>query len=93
MGYKTSLSAKGQVVIPKDVREALGLSEGAQFDVHMMGSDIVFRPKGKKSTLSTSEILESVRAKHPYTGPPVSIDDMNETIRQGWIESALRSDK
>jgi AbrB family looped-hinge helix DNA binding protein len=93
MGNETSLSAKGQVVIPKDVRDALGLQEGARFDVHMIGRDIVFRPKGKSMTRSAEEILAQVRARFPYKGPPVSIEDMNETIREGWVASALRSDK
>lgn len=93
MGSETSLSAKGQVVIPKDVRDALGLHEGARFDVHMVGRDIVFRQKGKQTKRSADEILAEVRALYPYKGPPVSIDEMNETIRQSWISSALRSDK
>jgi AbrB family looped-hinge helix DNA binding protein len=93
MGYETSLSAKGQVVIPKDVRDALGLREGARFEVHMLGPDIVFRAKGKKTRRTTDEILADIQARHPYTGPPVSIADMNETIQQGWINSAVRSDR
>jgi AbrB family looped-hinge helix DNA binding protein len=93
MGHETSLSAKGQVVIPKDVRNAMGLTEGARFDVHMIGGNIVFRPKGKQTNLSTEEILKSVRDRYPYKGPPVSIEDMNETIRKSWVDSALRRDK
>jgi AbrB family looped-hinge helix DNA binding protein len=92
MGYETSLSAKGQVVIPKDVRDALGLREGARFEVHMMGPDIVFRTRGKKVGRTTDEILAELRARHPYNGPAVSLAEMNETIEQSWIESALRSD-
>lgn len=93
MTFETSLSAKGQVVIPKDVREALGLREGARFEVHMLGRDIVFRAKGRKSGRGTEEILADLRARHPYAGPAVSIADMNETIRQGWIESGQRESK
>jgi AbrB family looped-hinge helix DNA binding protein len=93
MGSETSLSAKGQVVIPKDVRDALGLRVGARFDVHTVGPDIIFRPKGKQTKRSSEEILAEVRTRFPYKGPPVSIDEMNETIRMSWINSALRSDK
>ena len=93
MIYETSLSAKGQVVIPKDVRTALGLKEGARFEVHMLGRDIVFRTKGRSSGRSTDEILADLRARHPYAGPPVSIADMSETIRESWIASGQRSDK
>lgn len=93
MTHETSLSAKGQVVIPKDVREALGLREGARFEVHTLGRDIVFRAKGAKSARSTDEILADLRKRHPYSGPPVSIAEMNEAIREGWAASGQRSDR
>ena len=93
MTFETSLSAKGQVVIPKDVRTALGLTEGTKFEVHMLGRDIVFRAKGRGSGRSTDEILGDLRLRHPYSGPPVSIAEMAETIREGWIGSGERSDK
>ena len=59
----------------------------------MLGRDIVFRAKGRSSGRSTDEILADLRARHPYTGPPVSIADMSETIRENWIASGQRSDK
>ncbi|MDN5347813.1 MAG: Antidote-toxin recognition MazE, bacterial antitoxin [Clostridia bacterium] len=37
----TSLSTKGQVVIPKEIRRALGLRAGTQFRVQLEGEKIV----------------------------------------------------
>jgi AbrB family looped-hinge helix DNA binding protein len=40
----TSLSVKGQVVIPKALREALGLRPGDKFVVTSEGDAVVLRP-------------------------------------------------
>lgn len=39
----TTLSSKGQVVIPEDVREALGLEPGAQFVVMADGDVVILK--------------------------------------------------
>ncbi|MEQ1639533.1 MAG: AbrB/MazE/SpoVT family DNA-binding domain-containing protein [Novosphingobium sp.] len=43
MTMQTRLSAKGQVVIPKDVRDRLGLTEGTVFDVIDRGNEVVLK--------------------------------------------------
>jgi AbrB family looped-hinge helix DNA binding protein len=37
-------SAKGQVVIPREIRKALGIVPGARFDVRVEGKEIVLFP-------------------------------------------------
>jgi AbrB family looped-hinge helix DNA binding protein len=37
------LSSKGQIVIPKDIRDALGLREGAKLEVALEGHRVVLR--------------------------------------------------
>ena len=37
------LSSKGQIVIPKDIRDALGLREGARLEVALEGHRVVLR--------------------------------------------------
>ena len=44
MGAQTKLSAKGQVVIPKDVRDRLGLAEGAKLDIVETAAGLLLRP-------------------------------------------------
>ena len=41
----TTLSSKGQIVLPRRVRAKLGLHPGAQFDVNMNGEKIVLVPR------------------------------------------------
>lgn len=42
----TSLSTKGQIVIPKEIRDALGLKPGSVFMVRLEGRNIVLEPSG-----------------------------------------------
>lgn len=41
----TTLSAKNQVVIPKEIRESLGLKAGARFEVMAKGDLIILAPQ------------------------------------------------
>ncbi|WIA55624.1 AbrB/MazE/SpoVT family DNA-binding domain-containing protein [Sphingobium sp. WTD-1] len=93
MNAKTTLSAKGQVVIPKDVRDQLGLAPGQVLDVVPMGGGILLKPQQQKSGRSFDEIVAGIRARIAYDGPPVTIEEMNETIAEGWRKAAEDSDR
>jgi AbrB family looped-hinge helix DNA binding protein len=41
---KTILSKKGQVVIPKPIRDQLGLTPGTVLEVHIEGKSVVLEP-------------------------------------------------
>lgn len=40
---KTTLTRKGQITIPADIRRELGMAEGDQFDVERQGEVVVLR--------------------------------------------------
>lgn len=40
----TSLSTKGQIIIPKRIREALGLRPGAKIIVELEGNKVILKP-------------------------------------------------
>jgi AbrB family looped-hinge helix DNA binding protein len=82
----TRLSSKGQVIIPKAVRDAHGWREGMEFTVEdVAGGGIVLRPSNKGLPKTT---IDQVAGMLKYDGPPKTIEDMNagvdEAIREMW---------
>jgi AbrB family looped-hinge helix DNA binding protein len=92
MNSRTTLSAKGQVVIPKDVRDALGLHPGQTLDVVQCGDALMLRPVNGKGRASFDDITKRIRAKVKYAGPVVTIEDMNRTIADRWAKSGSEGD-
>jgi hypothetical protein len=94
MNARTILSAKGQAVISREVRDEPGLLPGpVPLDVARMGDGLRPPPLGMRGKLSVEEALVKIREISPrYTGPGVSIEGMNETIREMWVESASQGD-
>lgn len=83
---KTRLSSKGQVIIPKAVRERQGWRPGVELEVEDWGDAVVLR-SAKPFPPTT---FEEVRGCLKYHGPPVTIEEMDEAvaehIRQMWAE-------
>jgi len=79
------LSSKGQIVIPKDIRDALELREGEAMRVRRSGQQIIL-----ESAVMADEKISytEFRQRVPkYSGPPVAADDMNSNIDRlfaGW---------
>ncbi|MES2058506.1 MAG: AbrB/MazE/SpoVT family DNA-binding domain-containing protein [Pseudomonadota bacterium] len=81
MNAQTTLSEKGQVVIPKDVRDALGFVPGQRLEVIRSGNGVFLRPVQQKSGRTTDEILARIREiRPPYMGPPATIEEMNAAV-------------
>jgi AbrB family looped-hinge helix DNA binding protein len=60
MTKQSNLTIKGQVTIPKDVRDALGLKPGEPVEFDMRGDEAVIR-KGKLSGAEYERRYEAVR--------------------------------
>ena len=88
MNVLSRLSSKGQIVIPKDVRDALGWVEGQEIVVRKSGDRAVLeaRPR-ERERISWEEFRRRVPK---YDGPPVSIEEMNAAIDEAWAERATR---
>jgi AbrB family looped-hinge helix DNA binding protein len=90
MTAQTKLSAKGQVVIPKDVRDRLGLVEGTLFDVIERGEEVVLKRKSETGRgLTAAEALREIQETYLYDGPPVSLEEMRAAAREQSIKAYL----
>jgi AbrB family looped-hinge helix DNA binding protein len=75
----TRLSSKGQIVLPKSIRDQHNWPAGTEFTVQEVEGSIVLRPV--KPFIATS--LEGVLGCTGYTGPAKSLSDMERAIEQG----------
>ena len=64
----TRLSSKGQVVIPEEVRERLGLEAGAQFVVVGEGDVVILKVITPPSTKESGELLGKARSQARKAG-------------------------
>jgi AbrB family looped-hinge helix DNA binding protein len=88
MNAITRMSSKGQVVIPKDVRDALGWTEGQELRVIKSGGRAMIElATPKKEKISWEDFERSVPK---YEGPPVSIDEINQTLDDMRRERGLK---
>jgi AbrB family looped-hinge helix DNA binding protein len=80
MNAETKVSAKGQVVIPKAVRDELAWPEGTRLRVETVGGAVTLRPiRSRRGTLTVADFV----ARRPkYEGPPLSLEEMDALTTQ-----------
>lgn len=79
MNARTIMSAKGQVVIPKVVRDRLGLVPGEQLDVIEMGGGVLLKARPAFPKLSFDDAAARLRQIVRYDGPALTIEEMELT--------------
>jgi antitoxin PrlF len=72
-----ALTSKGQITIPIEVREDLGLKTGDRV-AFLKSENGEYILKAKKGSLM------NLKGCVKWTGKPVTIEEMNETIAKGW---------
>lgn len=97
MTAQTRLSAKGQVVIPKDVRDRLGLVEGTVFDVIERAGEVVLKQPARMGALSGEEAVANavreIRSFYRYDGPPLSLAEMDRAVAKAVHKKFARKPK
>jgi antitoxin PrlF len=79
-----TMTSKGQFTMPAEVRARLRLVPGSKIDIDVNAAgETVIRPR--------SGDIRRLRGILKYDGPPVSIEEMNESIGRAVIESYKRS--
>ena len=78
MGVEITISSKGQIVIPKDVRDALGLEAGSKLVLERSGRRLILEaPQPARPRITYEEFRRRVPK---YEGPPVAVEDMTSKV-------------
>ena len=78
---KATVSSKGQVTIPIDIRSKTKISTGSILDFHMEGDKIIIIPLANRGVSELKGFVKRKRRK------PVSLTEMKKSILKGAKES------
>ena len=76
----TLLSSKGQVIIPKAMREARHWHAGTRLEVTDTTEGLLLKPVQPQQKTDLPQGLSAIRSRIAYAGPTRSIEDMNEAV-------------
>ena len=74
--YTTRLSSKGQIILPKAVRDARHWTSGTAFSMELVDDGVLLRPVKPQRTTRLEDVAGSLRVK----GPVRSVAEMDQTI-------------
>jgi AbrB family looped-hinge helix DNA binding protein len=73
---RTRLSSKGQVIIPKGVRERHGWRAGLELEVEDRGDAVVLREARRFPSTTVDEVYGCLK----YDGRPATVEEMDEAV-------------
>lgn len=76
----TLLSSKGQIIIPKALRDARHWRAGTRLQVRETSEGLLLTPIASVEKVALAEGLAAIRKHIAYKGAAVSIDDMHAAI-------------
>ncbi len=74
----TTLSTKGQVILPKAIRDALNWNAGTQLSVESTKDGVLLKAKPLFRPTTIDEVAGCLK----YDGPPVSLEDMDRAVER-----------
>jgi len=88
----TTLSSKGQVIIPKALRAARRWGPGTQLEVHDTADGVLLRPAAPGQKVALSGGLAAIRQRVAYAGPVLSLAAMDaEVLRQAASSAPMQA--
>jgi AbrB family looped-hinge helix DNA binding protein len=84
MNAQITVSTKGQVVIPKDVRDRFGFDAGERLDVVERPDGVLLRKTAREKGDNFEEITSKIRSILKYNGPRVSVEEMHDAVAEMW---------
>lgn len=73
-----TVTSKGQLTIPKDVRELLGIESGSKVVFVATQHGVLMKPK--------QDSVMRLRGKYKYDGPPISEEEYEARFAAGLAE-------
>ncbi|MBT3065667.1 AbrB/MazE/SpoVT family DNA-binding domain-containing protein [Rhodoferax sp. U11-2br] len=80
--HLTRLSSKGQITIPKALRDAHDWQVGARLEVIDTVEGVLLKPVVARQSTALPEGLAAIRSRLAYKGPAVSLEDLNAAVLQ-----------
>lgn len=94
MNSRIRLSAKGQFVLPKAVRDRLQWPAGTELEVVEQGGSVTLRAVPRQQgDRSAAEILAEIRARFPYAGARISDADIVSAVREAATSADAASNR
>lgn len=87
MGAFTTMTSKGQLTIPKDVRERLNLAPGTRFFVTERDGVVMARPRNKKLADLAGML------GRPPNGASLTVEEMRDAVADAVAEDDDRIKK
>jgi AbrB family looped-hinge helix DNA binding protein len=76
---RARISSKGQLVLPKEIRESRGLGPGSEVEIQEVPGGILLQLVRGPSPTSVEDLLGCTG----YRGPRRTLKEMEEAIREG----------
>jgi len=74
----TRLSSKGQVILPKSIRDTHQWQPGTEFVVEDTAAGVLLRPRGALEPTRLEEVVGCLK----YQGPAKSIEEMDAAVAE-----------
>ncbi len=78
-----TVSTKGQIVLPAEVRRTLGIVGGSRLEVTVVGNEVVLKST-RGDTVRPQDCVSTVH----NTAGPVSLERMDELLDQAFVRDA-----
>lgn len=87
MGYESRISTKGQLVVPKELRDRHGWKPGSRIEFVDRGGVIALRiiPEDRADAPTPQEVFARLAALNPYRGPRISDEEMDDIIQAAAV--------
>jgi AbrB family looped-hinge helix DNA binding protein len=76
----TLMSSKGQIIIPKALREARHWSPGMRLEVQETTEGLLLKPVARVRKTPLHKGLTAIRQRVGYRGPAVTLEEMDSAV-------------